>query len=208
MRAFLYDIVRHLGIAIIASSTNPRSISRYHVIDIIPIPVPKVFMPTCNAEFQPISITPVLTRLIEKDVVREHLYPALLSPLPDLTFTDQFAFRLSGSTTAALIHLLRTITELLSVNPYVIVTALDFSKAFNTVRHSSLLQKFAKLDFRTTYITGWWTILKAFTAPTTKDKNRSYWTSLPASSRAQRWNGCLHCQCRRHASRHAWKQDV
>jgi len=36
VRAFLYNIVRHLGTAIIAISTNPRSMSRYHVIDMIP----------------------------------------------------------------------------------------------------------------------------------------------------------------------------
>ena len=59
---------------------------------------------------------------------------------------DQFAFQPSGSTTAALVYLLRTISQLLTINPYVIVIALDFSKAFDTVRHSSLLKKFAKLD--------------------------------------------------------------
>jgi len=82
---------------------------------------------------------------MEKVVVRELIYLALLSPPPDLTFADQFAFQTSGSTTAALVYLLRTISQLLTVNPYVIVIALDFSKAFDTVRHSSLLKKFAKL---------------------------------------------------------------
>ena len=74
----------------------------------------------CNLQTSAtVTITPVLKRLTEEVVVREHLYPALLSPPTDLTFTDQFAFRPIGSTTAALIFLLRT-TELLSDNPYVI----------------------------------------------------------------------------------------
>jgi len=35
---------------------------------------------------------------------------------------------------------------LLSFHPYVIIISLDFSKAFDTVRHATLLQKFAQLD--------------------------------------------------------------
>ena len=49
-------------------------------------------------------------------------------------------------TTAALVFLLRTITNLLAEQPYVVVIAVDFSKAFDTVRHSTFLQKLASLD--------------------------------------------------------------
>ena len=45
----------------------------------------------------------------------------------------------------ALIHLFHTISTLLESNPYVIVFALDFSKAFDTVRHSAVLDKFSQL---------------------------------------------------------------
>jgi len=48
--------------------------------------------------------------------------------------------------TAAVITILHTVTHLLATNPYVIVIALDFSKAFDTVRHHTLLDKIAKLD--------------------------------------------------------------
>jgi len=63
-----------------------------------------------------------------------------------LSFTDQFAFRPSGSTTAALITILHTITNLLTTNQFVIVLALNFSKAFDTVRHSTLLNKYSQMD--------------------------------------------------------------
>ena len=63
-----------------------------------------------------------------------------------LSFTDQFAFRPSGSTTAALITILHTITNFLTINEFVIVLALDFSKAFDTVRHSTLLNKYSQMD--------------------------------------------------------------
>jgi len=36
---------------------------------------------------------------------------------------------------------------MLDSNPYVIVYAIDFSKAFATVRHSKLLDKYSKMEF-------------------------------------------------------------
>ena len=83
---------------------------------------------------------------MEKIVVRELIYPAIQIPNPHLDFSDQFAFRPTGSTTAAIITILQTITTLFLTNSYVLVYALDFSKAFDTVRHQTLLEKFALLD--------------------------------------------------------------
>ena len=37
-------------------------------------------------------------------------------------------------------------TNLLSDHSYVIVISLDFSKAFDTVRHTTLLRKLAQMD--------------------------------------------------------------
>ena len=84
---------------------------------------------------------------MERAVVHSYLglYPAIQKPPPGLEFSDQFAFRPTASTTAA-ISLLQTVTTLLQSNPYVVVISLDFSKAFDTVRLSSLLAKMAKLD--------------------------------------------------------------
>jgi len=72
--------------------------------------------------------------------------PAFISHTSEtLTFTDQFAFRPTGSTTAALIWILYTITQLLSQHDYVTVLALDFSKTFDSVRHSTLFNKLVRL---------------------------------------------------------------
>jgi len=112
-------------------------------------PVPKIAIPNDHSDFRPISITPILTRMMERTVVRTYLYPAFLTPPPSLNFSDQFAFRPTGSTSAAIIFLLHTITNLLQSNPYVIVISLDFSRAFDSVRHSTLLSKMSELDLPT-----------------------------------------------------------
>ena len=83
----------------------------------------------------------ILSRLMEKTIVRNFFYPILHNPLFSSLFADQFAFRPTGSTTCALIKLTHELTNMLVDYPYVHVISLDFSKAFDTVRHSSLVQK-------------------------------------------------------------------
>ena len=83
--------------------------------------------------------------MLERHIVRTYVYPALHQPPPGLHFADQFAFRPTGSTDAALITLCHTIFQMLSTQPFVRVFALDFSKAFDSVRHSDLMEKMARL---------------------------------------------------------------
>ena len=97
---------------------------------------------TCG-DFRPISITPILSRTLEKMVTRKFMYPVLNHPSVHNQFEDQFAFRPTGSTTSALIHLTHRISEILNIHPYVHLIAIDFSKAFDTVRHSALTTKLA-----------------------------------------------------------------
>ena len=108
-------------------------------------PIPKVAHPAEASDYRPISITPVLSRMLERHVVRTYIYPALEQPPQGLHFADQFAFRPTGSTDAALITLIHTVFNMLSTQPFVRVFALDFSKAFDTVRHSTLMGKMARL---------------------------------------------------------------
>jgi len=109
-------------------------------------PVPKVSYPAQPADFRPISITPVLTRIMDRTFVQKFIYPNLQKPTLSLIFHVLFTFNPTGSTTAAIITLLDKATHLLFTNPYVIVITLDFSKAFDTVRNSTLLNKMAQLD--------------------------------------------------------------
>lgn len=109
-------------------------------------PVPKIPRPMQPKDFRPISISPVLSRVLEKYVVRSYLYPALHQAPAGLTFADQFAFRPTGSTVAALIALLHTVHSKLSTNDYVHVFTLDFTKAFDTVRHATMMAKMSHLS--------------------------------------------------------------
>jgi len=115
-------------------------------------PVPKVTAPIQHSDFRPISITPVLTRALERMIVQDLIYPALQNPTSQDVFHDQFAFRPSGSTTTAIITLLHKVTHLLLTNPYVIVTAFDTNlhaskrhqvsvKAASLPQHFSVLQQ-------------------------------------------------------------------
>src|SRR5664279_2973943 len=83
--------------------------------------IPKTTTPLEPADYRPISITSVISRVLERIVVTDYIYPSLLFPPPGLNFSDQFAFQPSASTTAAIINLLHVITNLLRSNPYVIV---------------------------------------------------------------------------------------
>jgi len=133
--------IAHLFNASLAASVVPSQWKKAWIC-----PIAKIKNPTENSHYRPISITPVLVRVMERMVVRQYLYPCFENPPPSLKFCDQFAFRRTGSTTAALITLFHTVTELLATNTYVAVYALDFSKAFDSVRHSTLLDKLALLD--------------------------------------------------------------
>ena len=55
-------------------------------------------------------------------------------------------FRPTGSATAALMAVIDTVTELFRSGSVVVLISLDFSKAFDRIRHKTLLDKFDKLD--------------------------------------------------------------
>ena len=87
-------------------------------------PVPKISSPVSLLDYRPISITPALSRVMEHIVVSKFIYPVLLMPSPSLVFSDQYAFRLSGSTTSAVIAIFQTVTNLLSNHLYVMIISL------------------------------------------------------------------------------------
>ena len=85
----------------VAADTVPRQCKAAMIT-----PVPRVTKPS---DFRPISINPVLSTAFERHIVRSYIYSALKEPPPELHFADQFTFRPTGSTAAAIIAFLHTV---------------------------------------------------------------------------------------------------
>lgn len=128
----LTEIVTRIFNLSLSSSSIPSS-WKHSIVT----PIPKVHPPRGFEDLRPISVTPILSRVFEKLFVRYLFYPSL----PKTPLLDQFAFRPTGSTTAALVHLFHNITSSLENTNYVRCFLIDFSRAFDSVCHSILLEK-------------------------------------------------------------------
>ena len=64
-------------------------------------PVPKCTPVSGVNDLRPLSVTPILSRLVERLIIRDHIYPAI----PSNDIIDRYGFKPTGSTTAALVDL-------------------------------------------------------------------------------------------------------
>jgi len=97
-------------------------------------PVPKVSNPKELADFRPISVTPLISRIVERILVNKFVLPAL----PVNLLADQFAYRPTCSTTAALVALEHHTAQYLESASFVRCLLIDYSKAFDTISHPIL----------------------------------------------------------------------
>ena len=100
-------------------------------------PVPKCTPITGPWDLRPISVTPILSRVVKQLVVKDQILPAI--PIDDLQ--DQYVFKPTGSTTAAIINITHAVTVMLECNKYVRCLLVDFSIAFDSVDHLVLVKK-------------------------------------------------------------------
>jgi Reverse transcriptase (RNA-dependent DNA polymerase) len=89
--------------------------------------------------------------------VRKFFLPAI----PNRLINDQFEFRPTGSTTTALVNLFHNVTGVLETADHIRCFLIDFSKAFDTVSHSVLLDKLVAynchqlvINWLTNFLTG------------------------------------------------------
>ena len=103
--------------------------------------VPKIPHPTELSDFRPISVTLLLSRIVERIVVRKFLLPFL----PTISLRDQFVYRPPCSTTACLVALEDYVTQYLESASFVRCLLIDYSKAYDTISHSNLFKKLQSL---------------------------------------------------------------
>ena len=85
-------------------------------------PVPKVSKPAACQDYCPISVTPILSRLFEKVIVlREFFYILLVHDSCRELYGDQYAFRSTGSITAALINLSLSLSLYIYIYIYIYI---------------------------------------------------------------------------------------
>jgi len=98
----LADIVALIINCSVISGTVPS-----YWLNALVTPVPKVAKPTGFSDFRPISVTPLISRLTEKIIVRKWILPSLP---PDM-LRDRYVFKPTGSTTAALTYFMHQLTS-------------------------------------------------------------------------------------------------
>ena len=66
---------------------------------------------TGHNDLRPISVTPILSRIVERLVVKDHIMPFV----PCEQLFDQYGFKRTGSTTAALIDVTHTVVTMIEI---------------------------------------------------------------------------------------------
>ena len=121
----------HIINVIIETSTYP-SVWKTAIVR----PIPKVRNPSRISDLRPISILPVMSKIFEKIVasrLREHLRRHDILP------ESQSGFRPGYSCTSALLHVTDDILRAADDGKITALVLLDFSKAFDTLHHGTLL---------------------------------------------------------------------
>ena len=90
---------------------------------------------------RPISVMPILSRIVERLIVRDHIFRVI----PTNEILDQYGFKPSSSTTAVLVDFTHKISDMLEDNKYVRCLLIDISKAFDSVDHLTLVSKLRHL---------------------------------------------------------------
>ena len=108
------------------------------------IPIPKVKQPLCESDTRPISLTPILSKVLEDFVVSW-----MIEDVGEHIDSRQFGSLTGSSTTYCLLDLIHNwLSELDNPGCYLRASFLDFSKAFDRIHHTIVIRKLIDLGLR------------------------------------------------------------
>ncbi len=108
-------------------------------------PIPKCPSPSEPSHFRPISLLPILSKVLERFVARKWILPNIVKKVNPSQFA-YLPFSGSGTTSALTLMNHQILSFLDSSSGIVRVLTIDFSKAFDKVLHSIILE--AAIKFR------------------------------------------------------------
>ena len=97
------------------------------------------------SNFRPISLLPVISKVLEK-LVHKRVYRFLLQS--QILFESQYGFRSGHNTTNAVTEMIGNVLKGFENNEVTVALYLDLSKAFDTLKHSTLLSKLETYGIR------------------------------------------------------------
>lgn len=135
-RGYLAPVIRHIFNLSVTSGVVPDNFK-----DAFVVPVPKAKNSSCD-DFRPIFMLPVLSKLLERIVLRKWI-----SPLVPKIMDNQFAFipRDGQGTTVALTYVMNKILSYLDKPGAVRLLMIDYSKAFDKLPHNTIINAVSSL---------------------------------------------------------------
>ena len=107
-------------------------------------PIPKINNPLQPSDYRPISLLPAFSKIIEKISAKQM---ALFLKEHKLLDKLQSAYKNMHSTTTALLNVSDDIFKAIDESEVVLLTLLDYSKAFDTANHQLILAKLKHFGF-------------------------------------------------------------
>ena len=95
--------------------------------------------------YRPISLLPILSKVLEKIVARNLMFYLTNN---NLIYKHQYGFQANKSTFHPMIHFLNKISESVNKNEITVGVFCDLQKAFDTCSHSILLKKLEKIGIK------------------------------------------------------------
>ncbi|CAB3998288.1 Hypothetical predicted protein [Paramuricea clavata] len=144
----LTEVITNVWNLSLSSHTWPDSWKRANIN-----PLAKVDLPKEDGDFRGINITPVIARTFEKLVYNSQVK----STVEEILSPPQFACRQGGSCTNALLTIQNKVLSFLDRADCKAVRlfSMDFSKAFDSVKHSLLSEKLKNVPLNP-YIINWY----------------------------------------------------